>query len=433
MRNSLTASLLCATLVLTGCSESSQTKAERNVAQKTNTTYYELSNTIQINGETYSSLTQYKKKRSSAMTASIANFIAEQGYSAEGYNNKGFDRRGYNRNHVDAQGFDLDGYTLTGVNEYGTDRSGRTVQFGTDFDRLGFDRTGFDDKGFNRLGFDKNGFNLDGFNAAGESNLAGEPSIEDYDKRSWKNISATELYIHDIYFQQLNEYILKYPKLKAAYYDESRHPWNENAYNINFIYQNMPSIFEDLRAGIQVDSLSKWSIKQREHYDSKYVLQSKNGGEMVVLSDEALLPPSLKDQWKKISSENPQVEIIFEDSEGYSESYFYKKTEKLSSAEQGYIDISRKAITDSKGKWALANQLLEEGTIQAIDEQDEQMTVNKTLLKEVRKLMTTDWPMHYLIESNEDIEVFDLQQKELYLQQLLQNIVSYETVQHLLK
>lgn len=425
MRKSLATSLLLGALLLTGCT-SDAIKSDNAVNNEQNDKQYKLSNEFVINNIKYKDLKQYKQQSEKMISRVIQDYVKKEGFTEDGYNSQGFDRRGYNRNHVNENGFGEDGYNLNNVSEEGFTREGRPSVFKAPYDKFGYDVNGYDEKGFNKLGYDVDGYNLDGFNKMGESKIKTELSINEYLVRDWATISTKELFEMDMYFPLVEQAMKENEPLVKEYYEEGMHPFSKEAYYINLVCNNYPSMMDDLLPLLRMDSVSKLNISNSTNRDSQYIFKSGDGDTVHLLNKEEFLPQRFEVIWKKLSSMDIGEEVDLEDTEGFLSTYKLVERRKLNDVEQKYVDFARHSIKESKGKWALAHTLFNELFYKAVDQQFKEIKLTKNSLDEVNKSAQSEWPKAYLTDSNEAIEGYNDEAREEFIEALMDDLIIYE-------
>lgn len=425
MRKLLATSLLFSALLLTGCT-SDKEEANHIVKTEQNNTQYKISNVFVMNNIKYTDLEQYKKQSSTTISQEIKDFVKEEGYTEDGYDANGYDRRGYNRNHIDKEGFSEDGYNLNNINEEGFTREGRPSPFTPPYNKYGYDANGYDELGFNQFGYDRNGYNLDGFDRVGESKNKGELGINEYLQRDWSTISTTELFESEIYLPLVNKAMKNDETLANEYYEEGMHPFSKQAYYINLLCNNSPSMMEELCTALRIESVSKLHSTKPSNRDEQLILQASDGEIIHVLMNEEFLPQRYEISWSKMKKMTENDEIELENIEGYMSTYKLIEKRKLTSVEQNYVDFSRQAVKESKGKWALAKNLFDQKFYQSVDQQYAEIKLSKPILDDLNKAAQQEWPKNYLSDSNEAIEGFNDESRENFIEFLMTDLSLYE-------
>lgn len=431
MKKIVTASLLCGTLLLTGCTESADNKEYTRTEQQAKN--YTLAKDFMMYQVKYKSFTIYIEESQKQIEKTIASYVKKEGFNEEGYDKEGYDRRGYNRNGFDREGYDPDGFNRLGINKEGTTHEGKPSHFKSPYDRYGYDVAGYDEDGYDRYGYNRQGFNEDGFNKEGDYKDASEESIQAYNKREWNEIPKEEQFQHALYFPLVQNWMKKQPKLQEQYYEQGVHPFSESAYHLNLLYNTQPALFDDLLPFIRIEAVAQFQPNHLNKHDQKIRLEAEDGTMITLIQDDALLPKYLERKWSTLESVKEGQTITLDTEEGVSVTYEVVQVTDLAPTEQIYIDVARQAIQQSKGKWAEAQYLFDEAFYKAVDAEEKEIALNQAVLNELKKEREKSWPKNYLHDSNEEIEVFNEEAREQLITQLMHDVSGYDLMKKELK
>lgn len=421
MKKSFTASVLVSTLLLTGCTTSTKETIGSAMKEKTNANY-QLSDSLVVQHIKYQSTNQYRSEKKAQVTREIKEFVDQEGYAEFGYNKEGFNRRGYNLNGFDHDGYDEYGYNINGIKASGTDVDRRPSTFKAPYDTFGFKKNGMNEAGYDRYGFDSDGYNQDGFNKLGESKIKGELSIDDYNRRKWNDISTKELLTFDLLTTESEKRIRDHKKLEKLYYSESMHPFSKESLEINFLHNSLPVMLDELTSEIKQDLIGKLKIDHLNNRDELFVFETEDGEKLNLINDEKLLPQQYEASWPEISELKEGSTILLEDADGFTEEYTFKKRQKLSEAQQSYLDVARVAVKGSKGKWGEANIQLEFLLLKALDQVDDHTQLTESILAKIYVENKEHWPKNYLTDTNVKIEKYDAEQREQFIHEIIETI-----------
>lgn len=425
MGKSLAASLLIGALLLTGCEDSSEKVTPTKINRITNN-MYQLSNEFIMNNVEYKDLKQYNEQREQDITQEIARFVKENGYSEDGYDAEGYDRRGFNRNGINKEGFGQDGFNLHGVNAIGSGRDGKPSTFRAPYDELGYNASGYDAEGYDRYGYNRQGYTIDGFNRQGESQNPDEVSMNDYSIRSWETISTEELFLHDLYDKIIAEKMQSDSELKKRYYEQGKHPYSKVAYNINLVCNTIPAVFDEIYPIVRIETLSKLSMKHHTYHNKMYRLQGINGEELQIIDSPKWLARNVESKFHKIQKLQKGEMIQLENNEGVLTEFKLVDKSMLSREAQTYFDFANLALEESKGKWAAASFEFDILFYKAMDQQFTAIALSKPIVEQLTAQRKKTWPKDYLIDSNEEIEQFNVEEREAFIARLVQDIEFYE-------
>lgn len=430
MRKSWATSIVFGTLMLTGCAISNG-KTDVNVENQAQMKEYSISQKFMMNQMEYKDLNQYKEHRQRIISEEIETFVAKEGFSEDGYNSKGFDRRGFNRNQVDEKGYAEDGYNFNNINEVGFDRKGKPSSFSEPYNKFGYDAKGYDINGLDKEGYDTAGYNQDGFNRLGESKNKDELSMNDYIKRNWSDISAKEIFEKDIYLPSVNRLMKENKVLSDQYYEQGMHPYSEQAYHLNLVCNNTPVIMDLLLPAIRIDAVSQLLIEKQQYHDEQIILKTATGELLQILNNEQFLPQRFESNWKALTNIEVGEFISLEDYDGFVNNYKVISKQALGDKEQTYIDFARLAMQDSKGKWAVASLDLDAYVYKALDQLDKGIALDDNILTELQATAKVQWPKNYLTDSSEEIEGFNDEMREIFIERIMLDIENYEQFQKL--
>ncbi|MBQ0138933.1 MAG: hypothetical protein KBT36_06535 [Kurthia sp.] len=379
-----------------------------------------------MNNVEYKNLSQYNERREETITQEIAQFVKEEGYSEDGFNAEGYDRRGFNRNGIDKDGFGQDGFNLHGINALGGQRDGSPSPFEVPFDKFGYDATGYDAEGYDKYGYNRKGYNLDGFNRIGEAENSDEVSINEYSIRSWETIPTEEIFVHDLYYSSIEEKMQTDATLKTQYYEQGKHPYSENAYNINLLCNTVPAVFDEVYPVIRVNALSSFKMNHPTYHNQTYRLQGTKGEILQIIDNEKWLPRNVESQFHKVQKLQIGDVIQLENSDGVLTDFKLASKEALSKEAQTYFNFANLALEESKGKWADASFRFDLLFYEAMDQQAASIKLSQPILEQLTEQRHQTWPENYLTDSNEEIEQFNREAREEFIASLLQDLQTYE-------
>lgn len=423
MKKSFTASVLVSTLLLTGCTTSTKETIGSAMKQEANVNY-QLSDSLVVNHIKYQSAKQYRSEKKQQITREIKEFVEKEGYAEFGYNKEGFNRRGYNLNGFDHDGYDEYGYNINGIKASGTDVDRKPSTFKSPYDVFGFNKDGINEEGYDRFGYGKDGYNQDGFNKLGESKIKGELSINDYNRRKWDDISTQELLTFDLLSTEYDKRIRNNKKLEKLYYSESMHPFSKESLEINFLHNSLPVMIDELTRDIKLERVGNLKVEHLNNRDELFIFETEDGESLELINDEKLLPRQYESRWQEISALKEGDNILLEDADGFSEEFTLHKKQKLSEAQQSYLDVARLAIKDSKGKWGEASIQLEFLLLKALDQSNEETQLTKSILEKIYSDSKVDWPKNYLSDTNVKIEKFDAEQREQFIHEIVDTMMA---------